>query len=131
MVAMHGQEQIRLVLQGDVHAPFQGDEAVIHPGHLHPVMPGGEQGVAKLQPGGQRDGLFIIAIRGNGAGVMAAMPRVEHDQGFLVGGAGAAGEGGEARRAQSKTQKTPPCGVAIQTHAKISTMLLSSLARTH
>ncbi len=79
-VGVQADEQIRLVLPGEVNALVEGQIGVVVAGQRHVELPRCHQQVAQLQGKGQRDVLFVHAARGAGAIVDAAMAGVDHHQ---------------------------------------------------
>ena len=96
-VGVQGQEEVAARVPGPRHPVPQFDEVVGFPSHDHAVAPGRQQAATQLETDGQRQVLLEQPPGADGAGVGAAMPRIEHH-----GALGLASERGWAHRRQAR-----------------------------
>ena len=79
-VGVHGDEQRRAALLRDRHPFLQRDEDVARARQLDAIAPAGQQLPPQLLRRGEGDMLLVGAGDADRAGVLAAMPGVEHHQ---------------------------------------------------
>jgi hypothetical protein len=79
-IGMQRDEDVRVIDPRHLEALAQGHENVAPAGQLHPIAAGGQKLAFQLLSHGQSDILLIAAAMPDGAGIGAAMARIDIDQ---------------------------------------------------